>query len=270
MIRSMTESVAVGLPAVQGGDFHITDALVLVVGLPRLPFYSHGLRCFAHLEFGSTVSAGRIKQLIQSRVSGIFLWVVLVVKIAKDLPEQGELPQRIETRITEIPFEVEQLLTDIIDGTYLFRTTTPASPTLVSRCVEWVLFARRSLDLRELYGAVQLKDPKDGNEEGDMTPASMLKFISHASKGLVERTKAGRRPMQFVHEAVRRYLLDKWSSLRKLEVTALDSIAASQRYLRNRCREYYRLYKLSYLRSVGITKDKYGQMDENRAPALLR
>lgn len=224
----------------------------------------------SNLQIGSTISAERIKQLIQSRVSGIFLWVVLVVNIAQELYEQGELPRCIEARITEVPSEVERLLKDIIEGTYLFRTTTPASPILFSRCVEWVLFARRSLDLRELYCAVQLKNPKDGSEEGDMTPASMLKFINHASKGLVERTKGGRRPMQFIHETVRQYLLDRWSSLRKHEVTALNSIAASQRYLRNRCREYYRLYKLSYLRSDGIIKDRYGQMNEDRAPALLR
>lgn len=140
---------------------------------------------------------------IRQRASGIFLWVVLVVQILNTDSDHGHA-FKIKDRLEEIPDDLDKLFQDILvrgtqEDTYLI-------PTL-----QWIMFAKRPLDCKELYHAVMSTPPDklQGANIGDEPDSEIAKrFLLNSSKGLAETTRGKHATVQFIHESVRNYLRD--------------------------------------------------------------
>ncbi|KAI9751459.1 MAG: hypothetical protein M1815_001117 [Lichina confinis] len=155
----------------------------------------------SELKAGRGDGINKIKSEIHNRASGIFLWVVLVVQMLKKEFDRGRI-HALRRRLDEIPDGLEKLFEDI-----LRRDDENMSETIL--CLQWLLYAKRSLKREELYFAIltgvgaDVGTPWDAEE---ITKENMERFIISSSKGLAEVTKSKDQTVQFIHESVRDYL----------------------------------------------------------------
>jgi ankyrin repeat protein len=174
-----------------------------------------------------------IRAEILSRASGVFLWVVLVVRMLNKEYDHGQL-HALRRRLREIPDELDDLFADI-----LIRDTERRDESIL--CLQWLLFAQRPLKRTELYFAVLSGtepttlgrwDPiKISNQIIDM-------FILSCSKGLAEVSKAKDHTVQFIHESVRDFFLLR-NGLAKLQPNLVfDMVGLSQERLKQCCYQY--------------------------------
>ncbi|KAK7900982.1 hypothetical protein LTR67_003268 [Exophiala xenobiotica] len=144
-----------------------------------------------------------VKSEICERSSGIFLWVVLVVKILKKDYDAGQI-QALKKRLKEIPDGLDRLFDDIIT-----RDTQNIKRLIL--CLQWILFASRPMKPVELFYAVLtgVEEPESIAEldPDDINHESLQNFVLDSSKGLAELTKGEEKTVQFIHESVRDYLL---------------------------------------------------------------
>lgn len=140
---------------------------------------------------------------ITQRASGIFLWVVLVLRILTKDCDRGHA-HKIKDRLRQIPDGLENLFKDIIqrgkqEDTYLV-------PTL-----QWIMFAERPLTCVELYNAILYTPTDEPDRLGNLKiekldPGVATSFLLDSSKGLAQFTKGKKPTVQFIHESVRDYL----------------------------------------------------------------
>jgi ankyrin repeat protein len=146
-----------------------------------------------------------LSRKIYDRCSGVFLWVVLVVKRLKENSDSGSTHTQLLAILNAIPEELEDLFAKVVaepDG------------ALIS-ILRWNLFSRRELSTQELYFAVQTSiggtttgywDTTDINIDG------MMRYLLQASRGLMEPNilfgeQSKWRGLSFIHESVREYFL---------------------------------------------------------------
>lgn len=171
----------------------------------------------SHIRVGTLRQAEMIKRQILDKAQGVFLWVVLVVEILNELFRNGQI-HAVQERLRSIPQDLTQLINDIIrrDGDDI---------TDFLRCVKWVYYAKRAITLPEFYFAMM------GNSVGfiwrpdELTLDQMHAFMLSSSKGLAEMTKGTPR-VQFIHEAVRNYLVASGLLLQHPEQSIADAEAA--------------------------------------------
>jgi len=163
----------------------------------------------AQLRIRNATMRAELVSSICNKASGVFLWVVLVVKILNKEADRGN-QHDIPAKLKKIPNDLHHLFETIIernteDNRYLL-------PALL-----WVLFSEGSLKPIELYFAIMFST-------GQMGPGSMIcdpssidstmveDFLISSSKGLVECAHSGYAAhrsshVQIIHESVREYLL---------------------------------------------------------------
>ena len=174
-----------------------------------------------------------IKDEILNRASGIFLWVALVVQILNKEYDHGRV-HALRKRLKEIPDGLDKLFEDIL-------TRDNAHFEELILCLQWILYAKRPLKREELYYAIL-----SGTDEEPLTPwdPEMLtaqdidKYILSCSKGLAETTKSKGQTVQFIHESVRDFLLEK-NGINKLR-TELD-FGRSHERLKQCCYSYMKI-----------------------------
>lgn len=151
----------------------------------------------------------RLATEIKARSSGVFLWVVLVVRLIWKKSDNGALYSELLHTLHEVPSELEYLIGVILE-----------SPDAGLLCaLRWVLFAYRRLTVPELYFAIRVSTCQISSGAYDPAEANiddMEAFVLASSRGLIENT-APHRPgekhrrrysrVQLVHESVREYLL---------------------------------------------------------------
>ena len=175
-----------------------------------------------------------LKSKMYKKSEGIFLWIVLVVRILKSAFDRGEVHKLIRI-LDEIPSQVNELFRDMLtrDGLNL--------PEFVAS-IRWVLYARRSLTVAELYYAILLADPSCKLEFHRKNAAlgvkDMWRYILSCSKGMLETTASSRPTVQFIHETVREFLLQP-STLAQLQ-PSFEGISEgeSQNLLAQCCHRY--------------------------------
>ncbi|BCR98267.1 ankyrin repeat domain-containing protein [Aspergillus luchuensis] len=175
----------------------------------------------SELKIGRSKQAEDIRREIQAKASGIFLWMVLVVRILNREFQRGRL-HALRKRLREIPAKLSDLFKDI-----LTRDTANMEDLLLS--IQWILFARRPLKREELYFAILSADPDNLTEAWDpedVTEQDIDRFILSASKGLAETTRSKAKTVQFIHESVRDFLL-KENGLRELWPEHQENFEAS-------------------------------------------
>jgi hypothetical protein len=135
------------------------------------------------LKISNKSLKAKMSQQIEDRASGIFLWVVLVVRILNDECKQGNI-QSVRTRLKDIPTDFGELIQDISHRNKLTKYLVPL--------LQWILLSRRPLAREELFLALQsieMVSLHDSHIPEALTPDNLEKFMLNPSKGLVEMTK---------------------------------------------------------------------------------
>lgn len=186
------------------------------------------------LRAGSGAVVNTIKTEILARASGIFLWVVLVVKLLNKAYAHGRMSALRQT-LDEIPDQLEQLFVDI-----LTRDNENIEQLVV--CLQWILYARTPLKREELYFAILAASASASNhmmwwDQDDLTVDDMTRLILSCSKGLADVTKSKKQTIQFIHESVREFLRN--GGLKHLHVDLeRDSLGNSHDRLKSCCMSY--------------------------------
>jgi hypothetical protein len=155
---------------------------------------------------------------LQEKASGVFMWLVLVVSILNIEHDRGRV-HALGQKLQEIPGDLHDLFRDI-----LTRDTHNKDELVLG--IQWVLFAKHSLSLEQLYFAilsgVELEAVSEWNPD-EITQDTIRRFILDSSKGLTETTTSKLQKdqkVQFIHESVRDFLLKEdalgniWPDLR--------------------------------------------------------
>jgi len=183
---------------------HITIDNCIKLVLQEQDGHQKDMTSYLHVELkaGSSKLVDQIRAEMLNRASGIFLWVVLVVRMLNEEYARGRI-HAMRRRLDEIPNDLEKLFDNIL-------TRDSQNRQELILCLQWVLYARRPLRTEELYFAILAGIEPDSvsvwdSEEIDKD--DMKRFILNHSKGLVEETKAKSRTVQFIHESVRDFFL---------------------------------------------------------------
>ncbi|KAH0544912.1 hypothetical protein FGG08_000992 [Glutinoglossum americanum] len=156
----------------------------------------------SELKIGHSKVAKQIRIELQEKASGIFMWVILVVRILNKEHDGGRI-HVLRQRLQEIPGDLHELFRDIL-------TRDSHNRDELVLCVQWVLFSRQPLSPEEVYFAIiSGVEPKILSKwDPDETPRDVIeRFILNSSKGLAEITKSEIRKVQFIHESVKDFLL---------------------------------------------------------------
>ncbi|KAH0562973.1 hypothetical protein GP486_002464 [Trichoglossum hirsutum] len=183
--------------------------------LEKQPGHKRDLEAYIYhklnLGKGSKTEADELRTEIRDRASGVFLWVILVVKMLNKEFERGSTLVIRKRRLREIPVKLSELFRDI-----LMRDNEYPEHLLLS--IEWILYTKRPLKWEELYFALISGLYPDNLTEWnpeEIAVHDIKRFILSSSKGLAEITKSKAQTVQFIHESVRDFLL-KENGLRDL------------------------------------------------------
>ncbi|KAM5378147.1 hypothetical protein ACJZ2D_004605 [Fusarium nematophilum] len=184
------------------------------------------------LKVGKSKAADEIRNKMQVRSGGIFMWVVLVVDILNEEFKRGRIFE-VRKRLDAIPTELRDLFKEIL-------SRDQKNLRDMQLCIQWILFAKRPLRLEEYYFAVVSGLCPDELGEWDpeyVTRDDMSRFLLSSSKGLAETTRAKSPTVQFIHESVREFFLK--DGLRELwpDLTG-DFQSCSHDQLRRCCHVY--------------------------------
>ncbi|KAJ9151988.1 purine and uridine phosphorylase [Pleurostoma richardsiae] len=100
----------------------------------------------SELRIGNGEYVRAVRRDIQEKSSGIFMWVVLVVRILNKEYDRGFVPA-LRKRLEEIPRGLHELFENIL-------TRDSDNLEHMWLCIQWVLFARRPFAVDELYFAI--------------------------------------------------------------------------------------------------------------------
>lgn len=183
---------------------HITMAHGIELVLERQEGHTQDIAEYlrTELKIGHNNTAQQIRQEVQSRASGIFMWVVLAVGILNKVYDSGRI-HALRRRLKEIPDDLHALFRDIL-------TRDSNNKEELVLCIEWLLFAVRPLSPQELYYAILAGTEPDAVLEWDLNEISydtFRRFVLDASKGLAQISVSAMPRVQFIHESVRDFLL---------------------------------------------------------------
>ncbi len=185
------------------------------------------------LKLGEGETADNVKNSIQAKANGIFMWVFLVIRILNEEMKNGR-GFAIEEHLAEIPGNLSELFRrSILRDECNLRD--------VKLGIQWILFSKRALKLEEYYFAVVsgLRPDKLREWNADhVTTEHMNKFLISSSKGLAEVAKSDVKTVQFIHESVREFLLKDGLKLLWPNLAAADFEFESHDQLKRCCQSY--------------------------------
>lgn len=192
------------------------------------------------LKGGQSKPIQKIRGEICKRASGVFLWVVLVVRALNEAFGRGKI-SGLQKRLDEIPDGLDDLFTDI-----LTRDQKDKDALIFS--LQLILFCRRGLGREEFYFAVLFETTGkiEMNVNWDLhSTTAMDKLILHVTKGLAENSKSGStkaKPyrVRFIHESVRDFLLQRngFSRIQSEKIDPVNFIGQSHNRLTQVCLSY--------------------------------
>ncbi|PHH78561.1 hypothetical protein CDD80_6672 [Ophiocordyceps camponoti-rufipedis] len=156
----------------------------------------------SRLKVGKGKTADEMKEMMQEKAKGIFMWVILVVEILNAEFRGGRIFS-VRIRLNALPSGLCDLFQEILSRDKKNRGDLGLS-------AQWILFARRPLTLEEYYFAVVSGLAPDQLREWDpleVTRDDMMRFVLSSSKGLAETTRLKCQRVQFIHESVREFFL---------------------------------------------------------------
>jgi hypothetical protein len=150
-----------------------------------------------------------LTKVLETKASGVFLWIVLVVELLNRDSRRG-YAHEILKRLDQIPAKLSDLFEELLGR----GTCSAYLPSLL----RWASFSRQPLTPEQLYIASMSAAQNIGSPHmtnGDLesvTQDTVENFILDSSKGLVEiiHVELGGRSIRlirFIHESVRTYFL---------------------------------------------------------------
>ncbi|KIM94248.1 hypothetical protein OIDMADRAFT_207429, partial [Oidiodendron maius Zn] len=213
----------------------------------------------------SSKKVDNIKAEILKRASGVFLWVVFVVKILNEAYDDGQV-HALPKLLRQIPDELDDLFANI-----LTRHTKTRNESIL--CLQWVLFSQRPLKREELYFAILSGTEPTALgiwDQAEISHQTIDRFILSCSKGLAEVSKAKDRTVQFIHESVRDFLLLR-DGLAKLLLfnLSVDIVGLSHERLKECCYQYLvaDIYEDLFSSVLPIAKSQEAQKLRNASSA---
>ncbi|KAF4966892.1 hypothetical protein FSARC_5505 [Fusarium sarcochroum] len=187
------------------------------------------------LKMGRNKTSNEIRRKMQTKAGGIFMWVVLVVGILNMEYKSGRI-FAVRKRLDTIPTELSDLFKEIL-------SRDQKNLEDLKLCIQWILFARRPLELEEYYFAVVSGLNHEELSEwikDELSQDDMHRFLLSSSKGLAEVTNGTTQTVQFIHESVREFFLknglqELWPDLKG------DFECFSHDQLKNCCYTYIQL-----------------------------
>lgn len=158
-----------------------------------------------NLQIGYDQNAREVHTRLIEKASGVFMWVVLVVRILQKVFDKGH-KHELKDRLKKTPEDLNALFYDIL-------TRDGDRQNEFLWCIQWILFAKHPLSPGQLREAVlcgaSSAQARDWRRE-KIEESEIEHFIIDRSKGLAEITKSKNRPtVQFIHESVRDFLLEQ-------------------------------------------------------------
>ena len=162
----------------------------------------------SELRAGRGKYVKQIREEIRDRASGVFMWVVLVVKILNKAIDHGHV-HALRKKLQEIPDDLNELFHRIL-------TRDRQNMDEMKLCIQWILYSNRPLKPEEIYFAMlsglEPDKPLQPWDHDEISPEDINLFILSSSKGLAEITKTKAGTVQFIHESVRDFLLKESGS----------------------------------------------------------
>ncbi|OAP55332.1 hypothetical protein AYL99_10305 [Fonsecaea erecta] len=158
----------------------------------------------SHLRAGKGRMIEEVRTEIRKKANGVFLWVVLVVPILNQEFKRGRI-FAVKKKLHEIPAKLSDLFKDIL-------RKDDANMDDLLLCLQWILFAKEPLQVREFYFAM-LAGLHPESEYMTVWNSQMIevddmnRFVLNSSKGLAQLTRSEPPTVQFIHESVRDFLL---------------------------------------------------------------
>lgn len=186
------------------------------------------------LQIGDSRKARNIKGAIQRKASGIFLWVVLIVRILNEDKARGKV-HLLEDHLQSLPKDLHRLFENIVQC-----DSDNNSGLLLT--VQLLFFADRPLRPEEVYFALISNESRGAVQDWDhdeLSTTDMKNFILDSSRGLAEVVEFGQPSVwvQFIHESVRDYLRDMWlPSVYNLTTQSLSALCHDR--LKQCCQQY--------------------------------
>lgn len=204
----------------------------------------------------ATPGLRRLATEVVARASGIFLWVVLVVKTLVKARDEGETMHRMLQIVQDLPKQLDDLIRQLL------KHITDDHRKDALRIMQWVCFSRRVLSTTELRFALEVSRASNFKSHQQLVSSptcissddQMEKLIRSRTKGLVE-TKPFDASFQgpqggpvsnidhvqtvhFIHGSVKEFLLhhDGFAVLEKS--LAESPVTSSHRLLAASCVDY--------------------------------
>ncbi|KAL7901866.1 ankyrin repeat protein [Trichoderma sp. SZMC 28014] len=201
----------------------------------------------------------RIEKEILLKAQGGFQWMVLITAIVMDEITIGTKEEKLYKKITTTPEALDELYNNILSG------ATEAENRQMTKLFQWVLFAERPLSAQELREA--LATDKDmtcttvselrSHDSWSDTLHDFEKHIRHISRGLVEfhtrdiweqyepGGEDSDREVQFVHQSVADYILEKFLDHVELGHAFQSQIGVGHFEISRSCLRYLMLREVS-------------------------
>ena len=219
-------------------------------------------------KFPDKRNALDLEQKIVNKASGVFQWVILVIRIILKLNDDGANLRKIHQKIEELPDKLEDLYKDVLSKI--------EDRARAVQLMQWVCFAQRPLSLKELRFAMvidattsytSLKQCKSSADFSD-TDEQMKRTVTSLSGGLAEtRGYWATQTVQFIHQSVKDYLVQ--SGLPNLDSSLSDSVIGRSHFRLSRsCVKYLTVEEVLRYRTEN-PKRYYGEIEmENLFPLL--
>ncbi|KAF2734985.1 hypothetical protein EJ04DRAFT_224485 [Polyplosphaeria fusca] len=185
------------------------------------------------LKIGRTKLALQIRTELQEKASGIFMWVVLVVRILNKQSDGGQV-HTLRQKLQEIPSDLHELFRDIL-------TRDAQNKERLVLCIQWMLFAKQPLSPEQFYHAMLSGVSPDAVSAWDseqITKDVLKRYVLDCSKGLVEMTQSKKQKVQFIHESVRDFLI-KENGLSKIWPELGSNFQGQSHERLKQCCSYY-------------------------------
>ena len=174
-------------------------------------------------QFPDEGDALDLERNIVEKASGVFQWVILVVRIVLKLNEDGANLRKIRQKIEVLPVKLEDLYKDVLSKI--------EDRARAVQLMQWVCFAQRPLSLEELRFAMvidattsytSLKQCQSSADFSE-TDEQMKRTVTSLSGGLAEtRDYKDSQTVQFIHQSVKDYLVQ--SGLPNLDSSLSDNL----------------------------------------------
>ncbi|KAK0506886.1 hypothetical protein JMJ35_010586 [Cladonia borealis] len=206
-------------------------------------------------KFPDKEDALDLERNIVEKASGVFQWVILVIRIILKLNDDGANLRKIHQKIEELPDKLEDLYKDVLSKI--------EDRARAVQLMQWVCFAQRPLLLKELRFAMvidattsytSLKQCQSSADFSD-TDEQMKRTVTSLSGGLAEtRDYQDSQTVQFIHQSVKDYLVR--SGLPNLDSSLSDNVIGRSHFRLSRsCVKFLTLEEVLRLRTENLWYD---------------